>query len=65
MTAQAMYDYLVEWIIPDEGQEDLLITLDYATSLYGMNEQVIEDWCFYHFAESFAQVLNDSQALND
>ena len=55
MTAQDMYDYLVEWIIPDEGQEDLLITLDYATSLYGMKEHVIEDWCYYHFAQSFAQ----------
>lgn len=59
MTAQAMYDFLVECFIPEDDPNGLQITLDYATSLYGMKEQVIEDWCFYHFAESFSQLTSE------
>ena len=58
-TAQAMYDFLVEWFIPEDDPQGLQVTLDYATALYGMTEQVIEDWCFYHFGANFAQLARD------
>ena len=53
--AQTMYDYLVEWEIPADDNTGMLETLNYATSLYGMTEQVIEDWCYYHFAVDYAE----------